>query len=256
MVRAEESWTAAELSHALCDALVERGHLKAKPAFIRTDREAKIAGVFESVGLDGARMNSFDNPGPLEMIVRKGTNGEAWVQQVIDALVHMLPEEAASAEKKMTMDENAKEELAAAKEKSAQRRDRLQAQEEEQAKEKGDGGKGRGKGERREPREREEGGWDAPPRRPREDRSQTMECYNCGAMGHSSRDCPEPPKERSGGKGKGKRDRAAMQCLNCKQFGHKSRDCPEPVNEDAVRERLAAKAAGKPIVPPRGGAED
>jgi len=83
--------------------------LKDKPAFIRSDREAKIASVFEGVGLDGSKMAEFDNPGPLEMLVRKGTNGEAWVQQVIDALVRMLPEEAATAPKKMTMDENSKD---------------------------------------------------------------------------------------------------------------------------------------------------
>ena len=71
-------------------------------------------------------MMSFDNPGPLEMLVRKGTNGEVWVQQVIDALVDMLPESAATATKKMTMDESTKAELEAAKEESAMQRERLQ----------------------------------------------------------------------------------------------------------------------------------
>ena len=72
-----------------------------KPAFIRTDREAfrilyeipiptvsdfsgdecgvavlfwlmqaKIAQIFEAIGLDGAKMESFDNPGPLETFLQ------------------------------------------------------------------------------------------------------------------------------------------------------------------------------------------
>mmetsp|Transcript_32582 Transcript_32582/g.75704 ORF Transcript_32582/g.75704 Transcript_32582/m.75704 type:complete len:260 (-) Transcript_32582:93-872(-) len=248
MAGANPSWTCAQLARALCDALVAKGQLKDKPAFIRSDREAKIASVFEGVGLDGSKMAEFDNPGPLEMLVRKGTNGEAWVQQVIDALVRMLPEEAATAPKKMTMDENSKEELAAAKEKSQQRRDRLQAQEEERGGAdggRGDGGRGdggRGDGGRESGKGGRGKGGSSSGFRDR-DREEGW-----GDSGGGR--CPAAPKER-GGKGKGKRDRSAMQCLNCKQFGHKSRDCPEPVDEEAVRQRLAAKAAGKPIVPRR-----
>ena len=48
-----------QLAHALCDSLVKHGKLKEKPAFIRTDREAKIAGYFESGGLDGAKMDTL-----------------------------------------------------------------------------------------------------------------------------------------------------------------------------------------------------
>ena len=50
---ADASWDSAALAHAVCDKLVERGVLKEKPAFIRTDREAKIAKVFEVAKLDG-----------------------------------------------------------------------------------------------------------------------------------------------------------------------------------------------------------
>mmetsp|Transcript_32581 Transcript_32581/g.75699 ORF Transcript_32581/g.75699 Transcript_32581/m.75699 type:complete len:203 (-) Transcript_32581:93-701(-) len=141
-----------------------------------------------------------------------------------------------------------KEELAAAKEKSQQRRDRLQAQEEERGGAdggRGDGGRGdggRGDGGRESGKGGRGKGGSSSGFRDR-DREEGW-----GDSGGGR--CPAAPKER-GGKGKGKRDRSAMQCLNCKQFGHKSRDCPEPVDEEAVRQRLAAKAAGKPIVPRR-----
>mmetsp|Transcript_44072 Transcript_44072/g.114614 ORF Transcript_44072/g.114614 Transcript_44072/m.114614 type:complete len:281 (-) Transcript_44072:78-920(-) len=263
----EESWTSAELASAVCDAQVKRGQLKEKPAFIRNDRQAKIVSVFESVGLDGAKMASFDNPGPIEMLVRRGTNGEPWVAQVTDVLIKMLPEDVQHAAKKMGMDEDTKAQLEAAKEKTAQRRERLEEQKTEEKKDDGGGGRGGGRAAGGD-REGGRGGGgdrgDRPERPPRGDRgdwdgderpsggrrestrgeggsTSTMECYNCGAMGHSSRDCPEPRKEKGGGKGKG--NRREMICVNCKKPGHKSRDCPEPVDEAAVAARLAARAA-------------
>jgi len=135
----EQAWSSKDLAHALCDALVAKGQLKEKPAFIRTDREDKIAGIFESIGLDGEKMCSFENVGPLEMMIRRGTSGEAWVVQVQDALIAMLPEGVRKAAKNMAMDDATLEELKAAKEKTEKLQDRREQQSE---------GKGGGKGDR------------------------------------------------------------------------------------------------------------
>ena len=37
----------ADVARVLCDALVAAGKLRASPGFIREDREAKLAGIFE-----------------------------------------------------------------------------------------------------------------------------------------------------------------------------------------------------------------
>ena len=68
----DSSWTSADLGKAVCDLLVKEGRLKEKPAFIREDREKKIAVIFASAGLDGAKMSSM-NGREVEVAVRKAT---------------------------------------------------------------------------------------------------------------------------------------------------------------------------------------
>jgi len=212
----DAAWTSQDLSKNLCDDLVADKLLKEKPAFIRADREELLAGLFAKMSLDGAKMASFQNAGPLETLVRNGTEGQAWVDSVVAGLKAMLPEEVASAKVTIGMSEEAKEELAAAKEKTAQRRDR-----EEDGKgggrgrdDEGDysnfGGRSGGYGGR------SGGGGD--------------DCFNCGEVGHLSRDCPEPRKAKGGGKS-GSASRSGGggdDCFNCGEVGHMSRDCPEP----------------------------
>ena len=47
----DPAWTSADVARVLCDNLVASGKLRANPSFIREDREAKIASIFESCGL-------------------------------------------------------------------------------------------------------------------------------------------------------------------------------------------------------------
>lgn len=115
------SWSCKDIAKQLCDNLVSKGELKEKPAFIRSDREAKLAEIFEDIGLDGAKMVSFPNPAPLEMLVRGGTHNEVWVDQVVSGLVALLPAEVAQASAIFDMDEEAKEVMAQVREKTARR---------------------------------------------------------------------------------------------------------------------------------------
>ena len=41
----DASWDSAALPHAVCEQLVTDGKIRTTPAFIRTDREAKITKV-------------------------------------------------------------------------------------------------------------------------------------------------------------------------------------------------------------------
>ncbi|KAH8075543.1 hypothetical protein JL721_1556 [Aureococcus anophagefferens] len=87
----DASWSAADVVKALCDALVATGKLRATPAFIRTDREAKLVKIFEKAKLDGAKLASFGNARELEIVIRNATQGEGWVDDVQKAMKTFLP---------------------------------------------------------------------------------------------------------------------------------------------------------------------
>ena len=104
----DPAWDFDALSAAVCDVLVKDGKLKEKPAFIRTDRQAKITKVFTSAGLDGAKMGSLNARG-VETSVRNATEGEAWVDDVQRALKGMLSAEAAASTEGAAESEEAKQ---------------------------------------------------------------------------------------------------------------------------------------------------
>ena len=97
--------TAADVAKLLCDKLCADGKLKVKPAFIREDREAKLAGIFDAAGIDGAKLLGYTNPRELEVDVRNATQGEGWVDDVFAGLKGMMTADAGAAAPVMVRNE-------------------------------------------------------------------------------------------------------------------------------------------------------
>lgn len=91
------SVSSSDLSKKICDNLVEKGLLRAKPSFIRSDREARLADVFTKAALDGRRLSKFCDRKSLEKQLLQATSGEscAWLRNVIDELMEIIEKDVA-----------------------------------------------------------------------------------------------------------------------------------------------------------------
>merc|ERR1719409_1254783 len=85
------AWSHKDLAKEVCDDLVRKGELKASPAFIRSDREAKLVEIFRRGGLDGAKVLSLPDYKALQIRVRLYAHEQVWVEQVLSSMLEMLP---------------------------------------------------------------------------------------------------------------------------------------------------------------------
>ena len=145
---------------------------RATPAFIRTDREAKLVKIFSAAGLDGAKMCAFANARELEIAIREATEGEGWVDDVQTAMKTFLP--AAVQLSKVVLVESAESQKV-----KISYRERMAAGGNPPRDGGGDGGQQGGDDAFASFGGRSGGGGGG-------DRS----CYNCGEQGHVSRECP------------------------------------------------------------------
>ena len=79
------SWSHADLARAVCEVLVSDGRLNDKKPGARAEREQRLTQIFEAAKLDGAKLAKITVRG-VEALVRKATQGESWVDSVIDAI--------------------------------------------------------------------------------------------------------------------------------------------------------------------------
>eukprot|EP00419_Tripos_fusus_P008697 CAMPEP_0172660744 /NCGR_PEP_ID=MMETSP1074-20121228/4233_1 /TAXON_ID=2916 /ORGANISM="Ceratium fusus, Strain PA161109" /LENGTH=181 /DNA_ID=CAMNT_0013476385 /DNA_START=133 /DNA_END=674 /DNA_ORIENTATION=+ len=80
------------LAKEVCDRLQKKGLLKAKPEFIRKDREARLVEIFGKANIDGRTLPSIGGRKRLEVHLLSVTEGEAcaWLGNVVNELAEIV----------------------------------------------------------------------------------------------------------------------------------------------------------------------